>query len=304
MMNAECRSCKESDWAAGSEHRAALFLLAQVPDSVCETRCNDMFTVADVSEVLRSLAPHHLAEEWDNVGLLVGDRQSHVQRIMTCLTVTPESVREAIAQQVDLIVTHHPIPFRPLKRLTTEEMTGRLLLSLIDAGIAVYSPHTAFDSAREGINQRLAEGLGLLEIQPLEPISNDPDGLGAGRWGQLAEQCTLAEVGARLKRFLQIEGLHAVGAPAQLVQRVGVACGSAGQFLAAAREHGCELLVTGETSFHTCLAAQADQIAILLPGHYASERFAVESLAESLGSCFPDLVVWASRDEADPLQWV
>ena len=84
-----------------------------------------MSTIDDVSGVLRSLAPHHLAEEWDNVGLLVGDRQRSVKRIMTCLTVTPDSVREAIDQQVELIVAHHPIPFRPLKRLTTEDMTGR-----------------------------------------------------------------------------------------------------------------------------------------------------------------------------------
>ena len=263
-----------------------------------------MSTIDDVSGVLRSLAPHHLAEEWDNVGLLVGDRQRSVKRIMTCLTVTPDSVREAIDQQVELIVAHHPIPFRPLKRVTTEDMTGRLLLLLIDAGIAVYSPHTAFDSARDGINQRLAEGLGLLQIQPLEPIENDPDGLGAGRWGELAEQLTLVEVGVRLKQFLRIEGLHMVGASSQRIQRVAVACGSAGEFLAAAQKQQCELLVTGETSFHTCLAAAADQIAMLLPGHYASERFAVESLAESLGRHFPELVVWASREEADPLHWI
>ena len=263
-----------------------------------------MSTIDDVSGVLRSLAPHHLAEEWDNVGLLVGDRERPVKRIMTCLTVTPESVQEAIDQQVELIVSHHPIPFRPLKRLTTEETTGRLLLLLIEAGIAVYSPHTAFDSARDGINQRLAEGLGLLRIQPLEPIENDPDGLGAGRWGELAESLALVEVGARLKQFLKIEGLHMVGAPSQPIQRVAVACGSAGQFLESAQQHHCDLLITGETSFHTCLASAADQVAMLLPGHYASERFAVESLAESLGRHFPELVVWASQKEADPLQWI
>ncbi|MBB76799.1 MAG: Nif3-like dinuclear metal center hexameric protein [Planctomycetaceae bacterium] len=263
-----------------------------------------MSTIDDVSEVLRSLAPPYLAEEWDNVGLLVGDGKRSVKRIMTCLTVTRESAREAIDQQVELIVAHHPIPFRPLKRLTTEDTTGQLLLSLINAGISVYSPHTAFDSARDGINQRLAEGLELLKIQPLQLIENDPDGLGAGRWGELAEQLTLEEVGTRLKQFLRIRGLHMVGTPAQPIQRVAVACGSAGQFLAAAQKYQCDLLVTGETSFHTCLASAAAQVAMLLPGHYASERFAVESLAESLGYHFPALVVWASREEADPLQWI
>ena len=322
VTNAACRFARASAWAAGSEDRAAHFLvlcvlvevrsdagvrfLKNVAPGHCGVRAtgSDMSTIDDVSGVLRSLAPHHLAEDWDNVGLLVGDRERPVKRIMTCLTVTPESVQEAIDQQVELIVAHHPIPFRPLKRLTTEETTGRLLLLLIDAGIAVYSPHTAFDSARDGINQRLAEGVGLLRIQPLEPIENDPDGLGAGRWGELAESLALVDVAARLKEFLKIEGLHMVGAPTQPIQRVAVACGSAGQFLGAAQQHQCDLLITGETSFHTCLAAAADQIAMLLPGHYASERFAVESLAESLGRHFPELVVWASQEEADPLQWI
>ena len=263
-----------------------------------------MCTVDEVSAVLCSLAPHRLAEDWDNVGLLVGDPDRVVARIMTCLTVTPESVREAIEQHVDLIVTHHPIPFRPLHRLTTEEMTGRLLLSLIGDGISVYSPHTAFDSAKDGINQQLAEALGLLEIAPLQAAVDDPDGLGAGRWGRLGDSQTVAQVGDRLKEFLGIEGLQVVGQLTRPVHRVAVACGSAGQFLLAARNHGCELLVTGETSFHTCLAAAADEIAVLLPGHYASERFAVESLAGTLSSRFPDLVVWASRGETDPLQWI
>jgi putative NIF3 family GTP cyclohydrolase 1 type 2 len=85
---------------------------------------------------------------------------------------------------------------------------------------------------------------------------------------------------------------------------VAVACGSAGQLLDAARQHGCDLLVTGETSFHTCLEAEATGIALLLVGHFVSERFAVEWLASRLGQQFPELLVWASRREADPLRWV
>ena len=115
------------------EVRSGIGFLKNVAPEKCAVRAtgSDMSTIDDVSGVLRSLAPHHLAEEWDNVGLLVGDRKRPVKRIMTCLTVTPESVQEAIDQQVELIVSHHPIPFRPLKRLTTEETTGRLLLLLI-----------------------------------------------------------------------------------------------------------------------------------------------------------------------------
>lgn len=262
-----------------------------------------MPNVHDLCEFLERFAPIRLAEDWDNVGLLVGRRETTVQRVMTCLTVTPESVAEAVAERVELIVTHHPLPFHALKRLTEESTPGRMLLDLIGAGAAVYSPHSAFDSAASGINRRLAEGLGLVEIVPLEPIADDPDALGAGRVGRLAQPATLEEMAGRLRRFLAIDGLHVVGDVQQPVENVAVACGSAGQFLEAAAIAGCDLLVTGETSFHTCLEAQARGVALLLPGHYASERFAVEQLAEVLAEEFPDLKIWASRRESDPLRW-
>ena len=262
-----------------------------------------MTSVADIANYLEEFAPRRLAEEWDNVGLLVGDSLQEVERVMTCLTVTPASAEEAIRERVELIVSHHPLPFRPLKRLTTESVSGRLLWQLIRAGVSIHSPHTCFDSAATGINQRLAEGLGLTDIQPLITAEDDPDGLGAGRYGHLKQACSLGELSARLKQFLKIDGLHAVGGRDTSIERVAVACGSAGSFLAEAQELSCQLLVTGETSFHTCLEAEATGIALLLPGHYASERFAVETLADVLGRQFSNLEVWASRDEADPLRW-
>src|SRR6476469_6879970 len=126
-----------------------------------------MPSVAAIADFLEVFAPSVLAEYWDNVGLLVGDRSRNVSRIMTCLTITPVSAAEAIAEQADLIVTHHPLPFKALKRLTADSHEGQLLWDLIGARVSIYSPHTAFDSAREGINQRLAEGLGLTNIQAL-----------------------------------------------------------------------------------------------------------------------------------------
>src|SRR5207249_3363905 len=109
----------------------------------------------------------NLAAEWDNVGLLFGDGAADVRRVMTCLTVTPLVVAEAIAEKTDLIVTHHPILFRGTKRLSTATTEGRLLWPLARAGIAVYSPHTAFDNTVGGINDLLANRLGLTDVVPL-----------------------------------------------------------------------------------------------------------------------------------------
>lgn len=263
-----------------------------------------MTTIADITTFFASHTPLHLAEDWDNVGLLAGDPAQPVTRVMTCLTITPASAEEAIRERAELIVTHHPLPFKPLKRLTTEQTAGRLLWSLARAGVAIYSPHTAFDSATEGINQQLAKGLMLHGIQPLVPAKNDPSGLGAGRMGYLQEAVPLAELSDRLAKFLVIDGLQVVGEDGSRIERVAVACGSAGSFLPAAAAAGCQLLVTGETTFHTCLEAEALGMSLLLPGHFASERFACEQLAQAIRRSFPQLHIWPSNAERDPVRWV
>ncbi len=213
------------------------------------------------------------------------------------------------------------MPFTALRRLTTDTHDGRLLWDLIGAGVSIYSPHTAFDSARQGINQRLAEGLKLLDIAPLVPIApaaadteqvaGDVSGkpasgnevLGSGRHGRLAQPLSLNDLAGRVKSFLSIERPQAVGPTDRTIQRVAIACGSGGEFLTAARESGCECLLTGEARFHTCLEAEAAGVALLLAGHYATERFGVEHLADRLAKQFPQLSVWASRRERDPLSW-
>ena len=261
-----------------------------------------MHTVADVTRFLDEFAPPALAESWDNVGLLVGGYEQPIQRVMTCLTVTPASAREAVEKRADLVVSHHPLPFRPLKRLTTETSEGRLLLELIGAKIAVYSPHTAFDSAEQGINRRLADGLELTNVEPLVP-GVEP-GQGAGRYGKLKARMSLAELTARVKRLLKIENAQAVGPLDAQVQTVAVACGSAGEFLAPAHAAGCDALVTGEVRFHTCLEAESLGVGLVLAGHFASEHFAVEQLAQVLARQFAALETWASSEENDPLHWL
>ncbi|MCG8584725.1 MAG: Nif3-like dinuclear metal center hexameric protein [Pirellulales bacterium] len=263
-----------------------------------------MPTVQDIADYLADFAPHDLAAAWDNVGLLVGRGEQTVERVMTCLTVTPASAAEAVDEKAELVVAHHPMPFRPLKRLTDETPEGRMLLDLIGAGIAIYSPHTAFDSTRDGINQQLAEGLGLSAIEPLVPESDDPLELGSGRIGTLDAGVALSEFAETAKQFLKAPGVKIVGDTNAPVHRVAIACGSAGKMLDDAIDRQCDTLVLGETTFHTCLHAESEGVSLMLTGHYASERFAVEQLADRLAEQFPNTKVWASNEERDPVRWV
>lgn len=263
---------------------------------------NFMTSIQDICDFLDWFAPQRLAEEWDNVGLLVGDRNSTANRVMTCLTITPASAAEAINKGCDLIVSHHPLPFQPLKKITADAISTRMLLDLIRAEVAVYSPHTGFDSAAHGINQSLAELVGMENPKPIIPIPNDPDELGSGRIGNLNPSISLAELVDRLKASLSVGHVGVVGQMDATTHRIALACGSGGTFLESARQLGCDTFVTGEANFHTCLEAEATNTNLILLGHYASERFALERLASELGKQFPEVDSWPSVQESDPLK--
>ncbi|MGD9855383.1 MAG: Nif3-like dinuclear metal center hexameric protein, partial [Planctomycetaceae bacterium] len=225
---------------------------------------------------------------------------------------------EAVSRQVDLVVAHHPILFRPVQRLTSDMPEGTMLLSLIAAGVADYSPHTAFDSAADGINQSLAESLGLIEIDVLRPVvPKNRDGLaaaprddgspsplcGGGRMGRLPKAEPLIAFNERVKRALNVRHLQYVGDDRQPIGQVAVACGSAAEFLPDARRQGCDVLVTGEARFHACLEARLSGTAMILAGHYATERPAVELLARRIAERFPGLDCGTSQVEQDPVRW-
>ncbi len=367
-----------------------------------------MLTVANVVEFLEQFAPPRLAAEWDNVGLLLGSRQAPVERVMTCLTVTPESAEEAVAGKAALIVTHHPVLFKPTQQLTDATPEGRTLLALLQNRVAVYSPHTAFDNTAGGINDLLARRLGLaavallrrgegprqcklvvfvpdadlgsvsdavfaagagvigqyrecsfrlagtgtffgteeanptigqkgrreevsewrmevvcpegrvgevvramrkahsyeepaFDVYPLRPLPSD---LGEGRVGELPEARTLRQFAQQVKEALNARAVQLVGDPEQPVRRIALACGAAGTFLSDAARAGADVFLTGEMRFHDYLAARAQGVALLLPGHYATERCGVEELAEVLRHALPELQVWASHAEQDPSDWV
>lgn len=260
-----------------------------------------MLSVSEVCEYLEQLAPVELAEEWDNVGLLVGRPSAAVRRILTCLTLTPDVAAEAIAEGAQLIVSHHPVLFRGAKSISGQTVEGRMLLDLIEAGVAVYSAHTRFDSAQQGVNQRLAEGFGLKEISSIRPSTELPE-LGSGRVGRLASSCSLQEFLGTVRRVCAAEYLEFCGDPESPVERVGVACGAAAEFLDDAVAAGCDTFVTGEARFHTALEARGRGVNLILTGHYSSERPAMEWLAQELQRRFSDATVEASQTETDPLQ--
>ena len=261
-----------------------------------------MPSLDDVIAELEQLAPLRLAADWDNVGLLVGTGRTTIDRLMTCLTLTPDVAREAVADGADLVVSPHPLPFRPVGRITAETATGTVLMELLAAGIGVWSGHTAWDSAAAGINALLAEQLGLEHVGPIEPDETSPD-TGFGRLGTAPAGRTVGDLASTLTQALGCPGCHVVGDAGRSAGRVGIVCGSGGETVAAVAASGCQTLVTGEIKLHNALDAVAHGLAVIAVGHHASERFAIEVLAERMAASLPGLHCWASRRECDPLVW-
>jgi len=259
-----------------------------------------MPSLAAVTAALEELAPLRLAAEWDTVGLLLGSRRDRIERVLTCLTLDRVVAREAIRGGVDLVITHHPLPFRPVARITDATPVGTILLDLAGAGIAVWSSHTAWDSAAGGINDQLATACGLTAVSPIIHDALAP-AAGFGRMGLAPPRRTVEQLARQLAGQLDARGVQLVGDPAAPVGRIGIVCGSGADGIPPACQAGCDTFLTGEIKLHDALHAAAVGMRVIALGHHASERFSMPVLAARLATLLPGLECRASVDEADPL---
>lgn len=276
----------------------------------------NVVTLSELIDALQRIAPLGIAESWDNVGLLVGDPASSIGKVMTCLTLNDGVLAEAIDRKIGLVVSHHPIPFRPLTRITTEDPTGRILWRAMQHSIAIYSPHTAWDNAHEGINRQLAGLLQLGNLRPLVPLmrtENSQRGkvnqgtsldapmereLGCGVIGEFAKPVRIDDLVERLGAGIRGMSVRCTDRGERLVTRIGIVCGSGGSMLGKAAGERCDLFLTGEATYHQCLEADARGVAMLMIGHFASEAFSMRKLAELLAHAFPQIEVGVSESES------
>lgn len=284
----------------------------------------DVVTLNTVAEFLTEIFPPALAEEWDNTGLLIGDRSRSVKTVVTALTVTETVVSEAARCGGDLIVSHHPFPFQAAKRWTSDTTAGKLLLALVGEGLALYSPHTSYDSAFWGINRQIARRMGLTEVVSLRPLPVLPceamlsgldskttellkaelhTPLGIGRIGTLPKPITLLELLKEVREQFSVQTVPYVGDPSRKISRLAIACGAADDFVKDAIHLGADAFLLGEIRYHKALEAVNANMAVLAPGHFATERFAAVTLADRLARKFPQLNILASKEEWDPFRF-
>ncbi len=223
--------------------------------------------------VLEQIAPPQLAEAWDNVGLLIEPEDVDITRILVALDCTVDVAREAREAGAQLVLTHHPLFFAPVRRILHSAPDTAAAYALVRSGIGLYAMHTNLDCAVGGVNDALASKLGLLEVRSL----SDPEQPllacetpGLGRIGVLPEEMTLSNFASDAAKRLDAV-VRMCGNGARAVRRVAVIGGSGGDYLRAAKQAGADVLVTGEVRHHQALEAQLLDLCVVEAGHHETE---------------------------------
>lgn len=231
-------------------------------------------TVNDLVALLEELMPSNLAEDWDNVGLMLGRKGKTVKKILLALDLTKEVVEQAISQKADLIVTHHPAIFKKLKRVVDNDWQQDLILTLAENGIAVYSAHTNLDCVSTGVNDVLAKLLKLDDADVLDESN------GLGRIG-VVEKMPLADYAQLVKASLKADYVT-VGDAGKPVHKVAVCGGAGSDLIDIALAKGADTLVTGDVKYHNAQQAVFSGLNIIDAGHQPTELPVLDKLADRL----------------------
>lgn len=256
-------------------------------------------TIREVIDALERFAPLPLQEDYDNSGLQVGLTETEVSGALLCLDVTGEVVSEAVSLGCNLIVSHHPLLFTPLRSVTGRSAVERCVIEAIRNGIAIYSSHTCLDNAPGGVNHEIASRLGLHSLEWLEPRS---DNSGSGLTGQLGKPMDVTDFIKLVKKEFSVPCLRCNGHIDRPVYKVAV-CGGSGAFLIPkAIAAGADAFVTGEIGYHRFFGHDGE-ILLMELGHFESEQFTVDLLHSLLKREFPALRLERPRHTTSPVRY-
>ena len=243
-----------------------------------------------IIEKLEEMAPPSYAQSWDNCGLLVGRRKKDVSCVYVALDATGDVIAEAEAAGADLLLTHHPLIFKGIKKVSTEDFVGRRILKLAAKDIALYAMHTNFDVM--GMADAAAD---LLELRQREVLSvtfeDEISKEGFGRFGRLPSVMTLDECAQYVKRKFQIGCVKVFGDGELELERAAILPGSGSSMIGDAMRSGAEVLITGDISHHDGVDAWEKGLAVIDAGHYGLERIFIPYMEEFFRRNFPSVTV-------------
>ena len=239
-------------------------------------KCNDIL------DNLLKVMPKELAMSWDNVGLLAGSKEREVKNIVVCLDLSEKLIERAINLKADLIVSHHPLIFSPIKNVTDETSVGKRLVSLIKNDISYIALHTNYDIAAGCMSDLVAERIEL-RGEPLEKTASMEEDVGIGKVGDLEKHLKISEIAKLVKERFKLPHLRVFdGGEDRLVSRIAISPGSGKGMYKAAYEKRASLLISGDISHHDAVDALELGVATIDAGHYGLEHIFIADMAQRL----------------------
>lgn len=267
-------------------------------------------TVQQIIDQFEAFAPPRYAEPHDPIGLQIGNRDQIVHKVLVTLDVRPEVVQEAIDQDIDLILAHHPLMFRPAKQLDYRDPQQKMYMDLVQHQISVFAAHTNLDETPGGMNDWLAEKVGLQNAQPFNPRSKEftEPTIYLGTIGELAQPQSVLDFAKSCKDVFNVSGLRlTTHQPERLVKRVAIIGGDGGKFYHEALAAKADVLITGDVYYHTAHDMLADGLSVIDPGHHI-EAVIMEKLPPLLKQWQQQhnwqFEIQASQINTDPFQFI
>ncbi len=244
----------------------------------------------EIMEIIESAYPKDAALSFDNVGLQAGRQNKEVKKVYLALAATEKVIADSIQKETDMLITHHPLVFSPLKAVTDEDFVSRRILTMIQNDMAYYAMHTNYDVL--GLSPLLGRRLGLTETEILEEtMASDGGAEGIGRIGELKSTKTLEECCTFVKEILGLENVKVFGDLSREVKRLAVSPGSGKSAVVPALRKGADVLVTGDIGHHDGLDALERGLCVIDAGHYGTEYIFMEDMKHFLMEHCPELTV-------------
>ncbi|MEG0772410.1 Nif3-like dinuclear metal center hexameric protein [Clostridium sp.] len=246
--------------------------------------------IKDIIKIMETMAPTKFAEGYDNVGLMIGNKEVEVNKILIALDVTLEVIDEAMEKECNVILTHHPVLFLKPKTITTDTLLGRKIIKLIENKLNVYSSHTNLDVVQEGLNDLATELLGYNNYRVLEVNSNiENNNNGVGRIIKVNSPTTLLELCNKVKEKYNAPFVRYVGDKNKEINTIALINGSGEDYFNLARLKGCDCIITGDTSYHHVSDMREDNIAIIDAGHFVTEWPPMKIIGKRLNNILKDM---------------
>lgn len=258
--------------------------------------------LADILSVLEAFAPLKYQESFDNCGLLIGDPAKEITGVLLCVDVTMQQIEDAKKAGANLIISHHPLIFKGIKRITQATESERIITAAIRNDISIYAGHTNFDSVAGGVSFKLGQKLGLLSMRTLS-VSPHGEQVGLGVIGQLQEQCDTIKFLQQVKATLGCKVVRYSEIRKQKVKKVALCGGAGGEFIPLAIAEGADVYLSADLRYHEFFT-EYDQITVADFGHFETEQYIIEIFYEVISKNFPNFAVHYALAGSNPINYL